>query len=201
MSIDEKFMYRSYLQQKDGRRRIEDFILEYLDGDMQKNMLDFVAWLRENKMSPGWAGFTNAWKANNKGRTICYMRLGGGASNIKDVKFVIAAFLENIGNYEETIINEGMQSLIWDNVFYCVQKPPESLPPEEFRHYGLIYPCNHWGCAPGKNTTVCGKELTNICCSITHQYFWFHDPDEATINSIKKLLEFEKNARSKNTKK
>ena len=200
MAINEKLM-QSYQQQKNGRRRIEDFIPEYLDGDIQKNMLDFAAWLRANKMSPGWAGFTNAWKATNKGRTICYMHLGaGGASNIKEVKFVVAAFLENIGKYEETVISEDLQNLLWDNVFYCVQKPPESLPPEESRHYALTYPCNIWNCAPGKNITVCEKELTNICRNGNRQHFWFHDPDGATLDSIKKLLELEQIARKNENK-
>ena len=129
-------------EQKKIRPKIEDIIPQYLDGDEKKSALEFIAYLRANKMSPGWAGFTNAWKATNKGGTICYMKLGAGsgASNIKNNKWVVAPFLENLSKYEDNIINENLQPLLWENVFYCVQKPKDSLPPEEFRRYALTYP-------------------------------------------------------------
>ena len=185
-------------KQKKTRPQIENIIPEFMDGDMKRSALDFAAWLRENKMSPGWAGFTNAWKAANKGRTICYIKLGAGsgASNIRNNIWVVAPFLENLDKYEDKVIGENLQGLLWDNVFYCVQKPKESLPPEEIRHYALTYPCNIWNCAPGKDMTVCGKELTNICRNGNRQHFWFHDPDEKTLNAIKRLLELEKEARA-----
>ena len=185
-------------EQKKSRPKIEDIIPKYLAGDEKKSALDFIAYLRENKMSPGWAGFTNAWKAVNKGRTICYIKLGAGsgASNVKDNKWVVAPFLENLNKYEDKIIGENLQNLLWENVFYCVQKPKDSIPPEELRRYALSYPCDIWGCAPGKDISICGKELTNICRNGNRQHFWFHDPDEVTLGFIKKLLEFEKAARS-----
>jgi hypothetical protein len=34
-----------------------------------------------------------------------------------------------------------------------------------------------------------------ICRNGNRQHFWFHDPDEKTLNAIKTLLELEKEAR------
>ena len=45
-------------EQRKARPKIEDAIPEYMDGTMKAAALDFIAWLRANKMSPGWAGFT-----------------------------------------------------------------------------------------------------------------------------------------------
>ena len=192
-------MAESLLQkQKKIKPKIEDVIPKYLDGDLKESALAFIAYLRANKMSPAWAGFKNAWKAANKGRTICYIKLGAGsgASNIKNNKWVVAPFLENRKEYEDKIIEEGLQNLLWENVFYCVQKPKESVPLEALRHYALTYPCNLWNCAPGKKIRVCGKEMTNICRNGNRQYFWIHDPDESALDGIKKLLELEKQARN-----
>ena len=181
----------SYTVQKNGKRKIEDFIPEYLDGDKNETAFDFVAHMRENKMSFGWAGFTNAWKANCKGRCICYINIGVD-------EWLVTPYLEHIKEYEDQIINEGLQNFVLDNVIYCAHaykyKRSEGSP--QIKHVGLNYPCNIWGCAPGKDITVCSKELTNICRNGNRQHFWFHDPDEATLDAIKKLLEFEKAARS-----
>ena len=47
-------------EQKRTKPKIEDLIPVYVAGDNPQNAFDLVAWLRENKMSPGWAGFTNS---------------------------------------------------------------------------------------------------------------------------------------------
>ena len=182
-----------YQRQKNIKPPIEDLLPENLDGGALTDALDFIAHLRTNKMKPAWT-LTNQWKAVFKGRNICRISLAPWSEK-KKRKWVVTAYLENIKKYEETIIAENLQRFLWDNVFYCVQKPPESPPPEEFRNYALKYPCNLWGCAPGKNITVCGKELTNICRNGNRQHFWFHDPDKATIAAIKRFLELEQQIR------
>ena len=190
-----------YQQQKATKPLVEDIIPDFLGGGALKNALDFIAYLRANKMKPSWT-LTNQWKAAFKSRNICRITLAPWSEKKKN-KWVVTAYLENLKKYEDTLIAENLQRFLWDNVFYCVQKPPDSPPPEELRNYALKYPCNLWGCAPGKSITVCGKELTHICCNGNRQYFWFHDPDKATIAAIKRLLELEQHARIEeaNTKK
>jgi len=173
---------------------VEDLFPEHLDDGMIKPALDFVAHIRASKMKPVWT-LTNQWKAVYKGRNICRISLSPW-SEFKKYKWVVTAYLEHIKEYEEDVISEDLQNFLWDNVFYCVQKPKDLPPAEEFRNYALKYPCNLWGCAPGKTVTVCGKELTNICCNGNRQHFWFHDPDNATLEAIKRLLELEQKARA-----
>ena len=49
-------------RQKNIRPKIEDVICEYFADvpQTQQNALDFVSWLRANKMSPTWAA-TDTW--------------------------------------------------------------------------------------------------------------------------------------------
>ena len=39
---------------KNEKPKIEDVVCEVLSGDAQKNALDFIAFLRENKLNPAW---------------------------------------------------------------------------------------------------------------------------------------------------
>ena len=183
-----------YQKQKASNPLIEDMIPEYLDGDMKQSALDFAMWLRENKIKPAWT-LTNQWKAICIGKNLCRIGLSPWNPPGKNKKWVVTVYIEHIKSYEETIITEALQCFVWDNVYYCVNKPPESPPPEEFRQHAFVLPCNLWNCAPGKDITLCGKELTNICRNGNRQHLWFHDPDEASLNCIKRLLELEKQAR------
>jgi len=85
---------------------------------MKNSALDFVAYLRKNKMTLRWAGFTNAWRANYKGKCICYVKMRPNESRDK-WKWVIYPYLNHINEYER-IIDEGMQDIIWGNVFACM---------------------------------------------------------------------------------
>jgi len=183
-----------YQQQKLTKPLAEDIVPEYLVGGMAESAIQFAAWLRANKMKPAWV-LTNQWRAVYKGRGICRITLTQPQIKDPQWQWIVTAYLERLNDYEEIVVSENLQRFLWDNVYYCVQKPKDSPPAEEFRHYALKWPCNIWGCAPGKNITVCGKELTNICRNGNRQFFWCHDPDDETITALKRLLELEKKAR------
>jgi len=170
-------------KQKMVKPKIEDVIPEYLDGDTRKIALDFIAHIRENKMQPTW-GSSNWWAASYRGKAICHIRL---PRNQKDNHFdqtrlpegdrsknfwVVSLVLDHINEYESLIMNEGLQNLIWDNLYYCNK-------------------CNP--CAPGISKTILGREIKDLCRSRTP--FWFWNPDERTVSCIKRLLELEKMAR------
>jgi len=51
---------------------------------------------------------------------------------------------------------------------------------------------------PWATKIILGKELKGLCNTnffCGRNWVWFHDPDEMTIDRIKKLLEWEKRAR------
>ena len=169
--------------QKIQKPRIEDVIPAYLNGDMKKTALAFATWMHENKMPLKWAGLHNAWKAMCKGKAICYVRLyNDGWSNSEHLKnmygkhlWVITPYLSNLNSYAETVINENMQNFIWDNVHHCMF---------------CRTPCH--GNPPGKDVIVLGKDIKSIC--IGRQLVWAFDPDEAAMNTLKRLLILEQQA-------
>ena len=163
--------------QRKIKPKIENVLPYYLDGRMLKTALDFVAYLRADKMNPAWT-LHNAWKAAYKGKPIFYIRLGKEwVRKTENVKWVFTPYLNHIDEYEDEIFKENWQHMIWDDLHYCRN-------------------CGH-KCPPGIKS-ILGKEFSGLC----HGIFYggrlpvsFVNPDEAAINRIKKLLEFEKNAR------
>ena len=156
--------------QKKARPKIEDVIPEYMNGDMNESALDFVAWLRSNKLTPGQYGI-NRWKVSNKGTGICFIVLGSNVWKQHD-SWVIRLDLTHIKEYEAEMLNEGLKEFVWANIHHC-------------------WHCA--GCAPGVDMTIMGKEYQGLCKTMI---LYSCDPGETEINAIKKLLEFEKKART-----
>lgn len=165
--------------QKENKPKIETLIPEWLDGDMKMNALEFTAWLRANKMSPTWAS-ANSWKASYKGKRICYVKLlyidREGDKN-KKYSWVISVYYTNRDKYNEVVKNEGLQSHIRDNPWYC-----------NCTIGGL--PQN---CGSRMDVTILGTEIKGVCGGYYHMYFC--DPNAKAIDGIKKLIEFERNDR------
>ncbi len=169
-------------EKENNINEIEYKIPTLLDGDMKMTALNFVAYLREKKMPPKYAGINNAWKIDYKGKCLLYIRLCDLNPSGEKKKWVINPYLLHIQKYEDLIINEGLQNFIWDNMHHCINV--------------LRGGCNSHNCSPGKNITLLGKEIKSVCRG--RQPVWFFDPDKTAIDCIKKLLEFEKNARMEN---
>jgi len=165
--------------QKVIKPKIEDVIPEILKGTAKKTALDFIAYLRENKMNPAWT-LHNAWKAMYKGKPICYIRLGwafGKGEDNDNGKWEVTPYLNYINDYEYIIINEGLQNIIWDNLCFCKS-------------------CGN-NCAGSVERIILGKEIKNLCGGIIFNRFPVPvaNPDDTDINNIKKLIELEKKAR------
>jgi len=185
-------------KQRQLKPNMEDVLSEYLEGDTKRIALDFIAYLQQNKMKPMWTA-ANCWKTVYKGKPIFYIRLASRGdeqtqwyfrtkkpSDMTDWahSWVIYPYLNHINEYQDEIIIEGWQSLIWDNLCYC-------------QNCGV-------GCAPGSTKTIVGKEVRGLCtCGIHsgHLRVFFVNPDEMAISCIKKLLELERQARVSNTAK
>ena len=175
--------------------KLENLIPEYLDGDMKKIALDFIAYMRANKMSPAYQPSLR-YKCSYKGKGICTIRLprangsgNGGFDNEFNQAWMpgdrsknfwaVVLELNNFHTYED-LIDDEMKSIIWEkkNIYFC--------------NNCWYTPENPRACAPGRSMTVLGKKFENLC---GRGFFWFFNPDEATINCIKKLVEHEKQAR------
>jgi hypothetical protein len=169
---DEKMTdINSLAVQKATKPKIEDVILEILKNNVKETALDFVAHLRKNKMSPGFAGYAKAWDAKCKGRTICKVSLG--AENING-NWNVLLYLKNTKQYENAIFEENLQNCIWDNVGLCGSCG--TCTPEE------------------KNVIFLGKEINGVCKHCYNQ-IRFRNPDISDLDKIKRLLELEQQAR------
>jgi len=174
--------------QKKLKPNIEDVISQALEfntlkGEYWGNVLNFIAWLRENKMKPKFAGLHNAWNASNKGEMFYYIRLGvitGGypGSNYPN-RWVVTPYLINMRDYEDKIFAEGLQDFVWDHVNQC------------------NICAGKCGEKSSKKRTILGKEFTRFGCNGFEYKLWVNRADEAAINSLKKLLLWEQQARNK----
>ena len=178
--------------QRETKPKIEDVLPCYLDGEMLKTALDFIAYLRANKMNPVWGGVYNQWRYNYKGKGLYVINLCDTNPHGEKKKWAIEPYLKNIAKYNDLIITEKLQEIIWDNASYCRNV--------------LVGGCNSHGCAPGMTKTIVGKEIKNVCLAhagVGRRVMVAYEPDEATIECIKKLLEFERKSRlnEHNTKK
>jgi len=62
-------------RQKPYKPKIDEVIGDLLDGENLIRALEFIAYLKENKMNTRWAN-TNSWKIVNKGVTVGYIKAG-----------------------------------------------------------------------------------------------------------------------------
>ena len=85
-----------------SKPKIEDVMHEVLKGDTLKNGIAFVAWLRENKMSPQWSA-ANSWKIAYKAHNVCNINLSGSYHKIETGSWRVRAF---IGEYENSLLEE-----------------------------------------------------------------------------------------------
>jgi len=180
--------------QKNIKPMIEDIMPHYLEGDRLESALEFVAFLRENKMKPVWA-ITNGWKAVHRGKTLYYIRLplypahfdrpNQSGETSWERSWCVTPFLMNLAKYEHLITDETNKKIIVDNFYGC--KP-----------YCKMARCA--GRNPEKKITVCDTELMRYCGDgmLKNRSLWIVNPTETEIDSIKTFLELEKNARIDN---
>jgi hypothetical protein len=158
-----------------------------LNGDKLEAASDFAAYLRAEKLNPVWAGIHNAWKAVYKGKPLLYIRLDCRLWNANiNAKWVITPYLINLDSYEDEIIKEGLQDMVLSGFWYCKVTVNGEY-------------CGN-RCARAADKTILGKDLKGLCNGNFYSgrnWVWYYDPDEKTIESIKRLLEFEKQARAK----
>jgi len=179
--------------QKTTKPTAEEVIPDILDGDMKKNAMKFAAYMRENKMllkqhstSPG------SQSAKYKGKIICEVLLSKNGNSsfgtFSGSHWLVIPNICHATNYEDLILKEELQNIIWNNPLYCrwgknrkLSTKTQNCDPKKHR------------CAGGTNLTLCGKTLIGVC--YCRPYPIICNPDETEIKAIKRLVELEKRAR------
>ena len=182
--------------------KLETLIPEYLEGDKRKAALDFVAYMRTNKMAPSYRPSLR-YKCSYKGKGICTISLPrtfGNPNPYSDNEFgqawmsqeniqnnwVVIPQLDHLSEYESEI-DEGMKKIVWDekNMYKC----------NGCWASNLNFPEPRDTCGPRPVRMIFGREFGGLC---GRAFFWFFNPDEAAIECIKRLLELEIQARNIN---
>jgi hypothetical protein len=173
-------------------RELEDRIPLLLEGDNKTNALKFAAYLREKNINLKWTGIQNKWSETGQtygeGKGICYVGLGDTSQKGKKDGWLVSITLEHLNEYDASILNEGLQEFITANIYFCDKTTVNACNGGE----KSIYACQR-----GKDIKILGKEFKYVC-RIRNQSsvsVYVHNPDEAAINSIKRLMELENKAR------
>jgi len=96
----------------------EDIIMEWCDDEHKENALGFVAWLRENKITPKASRSSPyLWEAKYKNKTLCTLSVKHAALSQGD--WGVGLHLTNMDDYSEVIANEELQEIIWNGTSYC----------------------------------------------------------------------------------
>ena len=162
--------------QQKTKPNIEDIMNENLDGDILKNALGFVGFLRANKMTPRWTA-TNAWWVKYKGKNLISIRVG--PKELVSWGYGLVARSWHIGhwNLHEWFLNHP-------------EKYHELINCDNFKAFvwAHLYPCKHcMCCAPGHDGVYLGKKFNSVCG------FRVENPEIDELELAKKLLECKKN--------
>jgi len=147
-------------QQKLTKPTPEDAFSEFLVGETKDNALNFISWLRENKLTPRWDGIYR-WKVSYKSKYICYINLSWPPSNgIWEVKPNRLFF----GEYGKYITDDNLKKFVLDIV----------------RFPG----CNR-ECGRKKDVEFLGKKFGEVCSCWP---FRVKNPAGAELENLKKLI-------------
>jgi len=157
----------TFQEQKILKLKIEDEIPKFLDSKMKQSALDFIAYMRANKMQPSWLS-TNSWKANYKGQNVCAIRLSKGSWCVVPRISRWNKLISSYNLYEKELKEKGLQDIVFANINFCRS-------------------CAN--CGPGWGMTFFDKNFENVCHNVPVRYI---DPGEAEIDFIKKILDLMK---------
>ena len=148
-------------EQKRSKPQIEDVISDFLNGDALINALDFIAYLRKNKLNPRWSASGN-WTVKYKGKNLLIIRLHGSAWQYDVEVGSWHIDYKNFDCLDEFASCNDMKNFLYSNVRYCI---------------------NCCACSPGRDVTILGKQLDNICRLV------IKNPNVKALESIKKLVQ------------
>jgi len=152
--------------------KIEDAIIENLDGESRENALKFTVYLNENELSPILLpykmdeGKTIGGKIPHNGHYLGWMLVNENG----EWWFQIFNFLDFGESIHSDERDEEFKKAVYEHVSICGA------------------PC-HDECWRAKDVKIFGKEFKSVCSQHSRD---FVNPDGKTIEHIKKLIDYSK---------
>lgn len=158
---------------------IEEAVMQELAGDVQKQTLDFVLFLRSNGMEfvrgDGYWANQYYWYVRYMGEDVCYVLVNGKGEEQDSAPLAVWSETSDSSDgawYEAPSVDGSIKEIVWDNVDFCGKCTPGGP------------------CYGGLRKTVFGKEFSGVCrCT-----FRFVRPDADELECIKGLVAIRKKA-------
>ena len=155
--------------QKSNKPTIEAVVEQLLDGDGKKDFIQFLDWLKQEKIRLQW-GSTNSFNANYKSKRVARIEIGrGGKNEINHVSIIIhTAERDKFDGYLEGQTDE---------IVSIFMKSISKI-------------CNECGnCAPGKTFDMSGKHYERVCFDgLGSHGLRYINPDAGQVETVKKLM-------------
>ena len=140
--------------------KIEEIAPDYLDSDALDNLLDFVAWMRANRMTPTFANKSK--DGTNYTSHVCYLKLVHGTWAI----WISGKHRKHKSGFIDDFLTcEELKDVVGAGLARCGD-------------------CGH-GCPP-YSVTVCGTKYENVCPCCTVR---FYNPYAETLKIVKRVIE------------
>ena len=151
-------------EQKKEKPRIEDIASDYLEGEALENVLDFVTWLRANKMTPT---FGSKSKIGISYTThVCYLKLFHGHWWI----WISGKHRKHKHGYvDDFLACAELKEIVSKDLAQCIE--------------GCGHKCNG---GQGYTVTVCGETYHKVCGCCTVR---FRSPNAETLDIIKEVIQ------------
>jgi len=152
------------------KKSIEKQIQKKLSNDLQKNALDFVAYMRANEMPPD-APSSNVFRY--LGEAVCVLAIHP-VDDVPGWNIYWGDYDSSIfsGKCDDVPVDEQLKNFFMEHIKICCN----------FTSNGKWCGC---GSLPGKSMRIFGTDFDNLCTSLT----WFGNPDTATLENIYKLAD------------
>jgi len=163
-----------YKSQGKNRPKLEDVLNDYLEGDILQNALNFISWLRANKMAPQYISghlggdMGMSWsviygKKNNKANRVCHIKLYNNSWHI----------CPSGDYYDDFKNNAELETEITATLNPCTFEPNQTC----------THKCNS---GMGHTMTFFGKEFSNLCGGFTIR---LRNLDSISLEKVKKIIE------------
>jgi len=160
-----------FKQQRKTRPKAEDMICKYFEGEIKQNALDFVAWLKANKLSPRFAA-TNAWYIYHENDNFMQLRIDSKEWPTVELDTEKTAFCLCFSAYtkfHDLLLNtEALKEAVITGMKPCTDCSPNCERREEL-----------------PIARVCGEIVENTCVPY---YLVFRDPSAEIIERVKKVI-------------